>query len=493
MVVVSVLNFLFLATFCKGAKVLVVIPTPAFSHATFASVLYEELAHRGHEVTAFTGYPSDTKHANLKEIELSKPITIETDITEALNANSVLMNFYLQWKFLQACDKVYTNKEMQKLLLNGTFDLVMIEWNVVPCFSILAEHFKAPLIGIRSLGLRLEGYDYIANPTNPSYISIAYNRHTESFWGRLNDLLFSIYWRLQHNLVTIPKAQQLVQKYFPSYTGSVVESEKKVALIFTNTHYVINGVRPNVPAIVELGLLHVGQKKKPLTEDLNTFLNENPYGFVFFNLGTLIKTKFLDSRIFQHFGKLPFNFLIKLDSSLDNLPRNVKMDKWFQNEAILTHPNIKLFITHGGLLSLQEAIYHEVPMIVIPFLFDQPYNAYRMEELGIGKTIQYRDVGGPNFLDAILNVTADTTYKVNIKYVSKLVKDHMLSPKDKAIWWVEYVLRHRGAPYIKSKAVHMNWFTYLLLDVVFFLIVIIYLICFLANKFFTTIKKIKTE
>lgn len=43
----------------------------------------------------------------------------------------------------------------------------------------------------------------------------------------------------------------------------------------------------------------------------------------------------------------------------------------------------------------------------------------------------------------------------------------------KAVWWTEYVIRHRGAPYFRSAAIDMPWYEYLLLDVISFLAVIV--------------------
>lgn len=52
---------------------------------------------------------------------------------------------------------------------------------------------------------------------------------------------------------------------------------------------------------------------------------------------------------------------------------NCKIRKFiFEINIIITgHENTKLFITHGGLLSTQEAIYNAVPMLGIPVLVDQ--------------------------------------------------------------------------------------------------------------------------
>lgn len=44
--------------------------------------------------------------------------------------------------------------------------------------------------------------------------------------------------------------------------------------------------------------------------------------------------------------------------------------------------------------------------------------------------------------------------------------DRPLNPLDTAVYWVEYVLRHAGAPHLQSAAVHLSWFQRSLLDVV---------------------------
>jgi UDP:flavonoid glycosyltransferase YjiC (YdhE family) len=66
--------------------------------------------------------------------------------------------------------------------------------------------------------------------------------------------------------------------------------------------------------------------------------------------------------------------------------------------AALEHPNVRvadyvdqwqvlaeadLFVTHNGLNSTHEAIYHEVPMLSYPFFVDQPLLTARCEELGL--------------------------------------------------------------------------------------------------------------
>ena len=72
------------------------------------------------------------------------------------------------------------------------------------------------------------------------------------------------------------------------------------------------------------------------------------------------------------------------------------------------------------------------------------------------------------------------SYKENAIRVQKAFKDRPLSPLDTAIYWTEYVIRHGGAPHMRSAAVDLAWYQYILLDVlvVLFLIVVAILIIF---------------
>ena len=46
-------------------------------------------------------------------------------------------------------------------------------------------------------------------------------------------------------------------------------------------------------------------------------------------------------------------------------------------QDILSHPNVKLFITHGGLGSFLESLYHATPLLVMPGFVDQFFMANR--------------------------------------------------------------------------------------------------------------------
>jgi glucuronosyltransferase len=56
------------------------------------------------------------------------------------------------------------------------------------------------------------------------------------------------------------------------------------------------------------------------------------------------------------------------------------------------HPNIRLFITHGGQLSLLEAIARGVPVVGIPIVFDQRRTIAGAVMAGYGLKIDFNNI-----------------------------------------------------------------------------------------------------
>lgn len=130
---------------------------------------------------------------------------------------------------------------------------------------------------------------------------------------------------------------------------------------------------------------------------------------VYFSLGTNVKSSYLNKDTIQTITKalsqLPYTILWKYEGDdLDALPTNIIISKWFSQQDVLRHPNVKLFVTQAGYQSVEEGIVNKVPMLAIPFIFDQPLNAKRIAELGIGKILQFEDLTTESLAEAITNL-----------------------------------------------------------------------------------------
>lgn len=76
--------------------------------------------------------------------------------------------------------------------------------------------------------------------------------------------------------------------------------------------------------------------------------------------------------------------------ALGPLPANVLPLRFVPQPEVLARA--ALFITHGGMNSVNEALYAGVPMLVVPQGADQPMIARRVVELGAGLSIRTEDV-----------------------------------------------------------------------------------------------------
>lgn len=53
-----------------------------------------------------------------------------------------------------------------------------------------------------------------------------------------------------------------------------------------------------------------------------------------------------------------------------------------------------------------------------------------------------------------------------VKKVSFKFKDRLSTPLETAIFWIEYVIRHNGAPELRTVGADLPWYQYFLVDVI---------------------------
>jgi len=61
-------------------------------------------------------------------------------------------------------------------------------------------------------------------------------------------------------------------------------------------------------------------------------------------------------------------------------------------------------MTHGGFLGILEAVHSGVPVIGIPFFFDQPRNVLKIVEQGAGILLDYETVTADTLYNAITTI-----------------------------------------------------------------------------------------
>lgn len=78
-----------------------------------------------------------------------------------------------------------------------------------------------------------------------------------------------------------------------------------------------------------------------------------------------------------------------------------------------------------------------------------------------------------NFMEAIQEVLQNPSYRNNMKRLSALHRDKPMHPLETALYWIEFVMRHKGAAHLRTESYKMPWYAYYSVDVICFLVAVL--------------------
>lgn len=238
--------------------------------------------------------------------------------------------------------------------------------------------------------------------------------------------------------------------------------------------------------MIEIGGIHV-HPAQPLPQEIQEFLDSATEGAVLFSMGSIIQGKDWPAEkreaFVKAFGKLKQKVLWKYENeTLPKNPGNIMVSSWIPQRDILAHPNVKLFITHGGLLGTTEALVEGVPVLGIPVYADQQMNMIKAEDFGYGISMNMEDID-EELLDTNLHkLLTNPQFKRNAMSMSKRYNDRPMTPHESTVYWVEYVIRHNGASHLQSPAHNLNYLQLNLIDVYSFIIVAIVILAVITQR-----------
>ncbi|XP_076291112.1 UDP-glucosyltransferase 2-like [Lasioglossum baleicum] len=468
----------------SGLRILGVFPLNGRSHWMMAERLMVALAERGHQVDVITHFPMKTPPPNYKEISLEGSLEAVQNNLDAKTANQFnQMNFdvMVDKAGVKVCD-LLAHENIQRVIKNPPndppYDLVITEVFISPCYLAFSRHLKVPMAVIMTSSFLDWLEDVTGNPQNTAFMPNMFSAFAQpmSFSDRLLNTLLSKFFAYQLN-----SRMDIMSKHVKDYFGidiPVRELHKDIALYLVNSHHSLNGIKPTNPNIVEVGGLHVTENGNPLSPEVKKWLDESTHGCIYVTFGSMVRIetfpKPLLDAFYTVFKKIaPVRVLMKIAKKEElppGLPANVMVQPWFSQVTVLKHKNVKAFITHGGLMGFQEAVYFGVPLIGVPIFGDQHTNLKSAASMKIAVSL-----GSPSNVTvetlsyAIDKVLNDDEYRTNMKRISTLFKDRPMKPLDEAVYWIEYVARHGNV--LQSPAIHLTWWQQNLLDVYAFLFV----------------------
>lgn len=470
----------------QSSRILGIFHEPSFSHQILGTKLLFELASRGHNVTMLT--PVLPKH------EMSNFTAIQLDLEGQGTGALVNLFKFLDgsvWSTMVTIDEVgllwtetvLKEKNLQRLLQsNQQFDLVIMEQLGNHALKGICYYYNAICVVLSTMGPTWLTNEQMRNPSNPSFMSDILTNYSPkmTFFQRFYNTFVQLIQHVYFYTYSINKHNELLQKYFPG-VPHMREILYNVSLVLVNSHYSTSNPAANLPNVVEIGGFHIDAPKQ-LPSEIERFLDEAHQGAIYFSMGSILKAQQMDKvkleTIVKHLGQLPQKVLWKLDCTTTplDLPSNIMLVKWAPQLDVLAHPNVRLFITHGGLLSITEAVWCGVPILGISVFADQGYNVAFADASEFGIAVPYNILTEDNFSRALNELLNNSTHTDNAKKRAKMLHDQPIKPLDKATFWIEYVIRHKGAPHLRSAALSLSWFQYLLLDVFFGVLLFIIII-----------------
>nr|XP_018900056.1 PREDICTED: UDP-glucuronosyltransferase 2B7-like isoform X4 [Bemisia tabaci] len=478
-------------------NILVFLPNKIWSHYFQVEPIFHALANRGHNLTIVSPFPPKNKNPNIRHFPLEM-----IDFDEIIPNTNWMEHSFERWHAIFSISlwKKMADARIPKLLESSVFqdlynddnkfDLIFTElFFGQEALVVLGHIFNAPVVTYSSYGYDTEIFRYSGAMNAVAYLpwkdSSYPTVHPSSLLERLDNALISFAVMLFNEYWYFPDHDALLAKHLPGPLPRITDMLRNVSLFILTANTAVDGAKLFPPNVIEISGIHM-KEPEPLDKDLNTIINNAKDGVIYFSFGSILKASALREQVIDMymsvFKELKQTILWKADSlnsSSYDLPKNVYTRDWFDQKSVLAHPNCVLFLTHGGVSSLMEAIHYAVPIVGMSFFGDQPSNLAHAEHFGYGLHIPFRDLTQDSLRSAIRAVLEDKRFKENISKASKVFNDKPMSSLDTAIYWIEYVIRHEGAHHLKPLTVQMPWYQLFLLDVI-----VVYLAMFIILSYF---------
>ncbi|XP_053313934.1 UDP-glucuronosyltransferase 3A1-like [Spea bombifrons] len=393
------------------------------------------------------------------------------------------------------CKHTLNQKAILKSLKDDKYDIAIIDaFN--PCTFLISEK-----LGLRYIAFfpgTFANAIEVGLPTPLSYVPIYQSQLSDrmDFFQRVKNTFMYFASRMVDLKVQAIFEEVITEHFAVESRPAISDLYLKPELWFYNTDFTFDFARPLLPHIQCIGGL-MAKPAKPVSQELEDFISQSgESGFIVVSLGSMVAScpqKELLKEMNGAFAKVPQKVIWRYHRSQwptdVELPPNVKLMDWISQNDLLGHPKARLLVTHGGMNSLMEAIYHGVPVVGIPLFGDQFDNLVRIKAKHIGTSIPPDQITADHFANIIRQITEDVSYKSEAMKLSAIRKSRPFPPDQQLVRWVEHIIRSGGGRHLHPYAFQQPWYQQYLLDVILFITICLILVIYLIVKILTFLAK----
>jgi MGT family glycosyltransferase len=128
----------------------------------------------------------------------------------------------------------------------------------------------------------------------------------------------------------------------------------------------------------------------------------------------------LFERVLAGLGELPIEVVATVGSQIDPkelgpLAANVRVEQYVAQSEVLARSGA--VVSHGGSGTVVAGLAHGLPQVVLPMGADQPLNAARCEELGVGIVLDAVRATPEQVGEAVSVVLSDPAYRSAAEHI----------------------------------------------------------------------------
>jgi MGT family glycosyltransferase len=218
--------------------------------------------------------------------------------------------------------------------------------------------------------------------------------------------------KFHHVLQAFVSMRQLRRRYGVKGPGIMrsVFGRSEVNIVYTSRHFqpcaaTFDGRFHFIGPSMERHTPHAHFSWRPLQDQ----------AVVYVSLGTLFNANPLFFRqCIEAFSRADFQVIMAVGhriapESLGRMPPNITVHPYVPQLDVLRLARV--FVTHGGMNSVNEGLFYGVPLLVIPQMNEQLIVGRRVEELGAGLCLTSRDLSPETLRASVTRLLADFQFR----------------------------------------------------------------------------------
>ncbi|XP_061600286.1 2-hydroxyacylsphingosine 1-beta-galactosyltransferase [Cololabis saira] len=459
-----------------ASKVIVVPPIMFESHLYIFKTLATALSQEGHETHFLISEGrevSPSPHFQLQRYpgifnSSTADSFLQSKVSNIFSGRLTFLELFdILDHYSQNCDAVVGNVEVMNRLKEAKFDLLLVDPNEM-CGFVIA-HILGVKYAVFSTGLWYPAE--VGAPAPLSYVPEFNSLLTDrmSLMQRIANTAVYLAQRFGVHYIALPKYDRIMKKHGVTPHAAMADLVQGSRLWMLCTDMALEFPRPTLPHVVYIGGI-LTKPPSPLPQDFEAWVNDSAeHGFVVVSFGAGVKYLSHDiaHKLAGALARLPQRIIWRFSGvPPSNLGNNTKLVDWMPQNDLLGHANTRAFLSHGGLNSIYEAMYHGVPVVGVPLFGDHYDTMTRVAAKGMGVMLHWKYMSEEDLYVALTSVIKDSRYRQQARLLSSIHKDQPGHPVTRAVYWISYILRHNGASHLRSAVYNVSPFQYFLVDVI---------------------------